>query len=117
LSQSNEVGGNIQTQGRHEKLSQLPRTQVIVFDTTPRQFYSHCWRKLPVRYRRTLARFRYGPGIFKIDYAPEPIPWINEVRLRAGTIHIGGTFDEIAEAESEVAKGVCPGATVPVAFA
>src|SRR3984893_10093571 len=103
------LGGRIQTGVFIKTLSQLPRTRVILFDTTPRQLIQIAGDKLPVRYRRTLERFRYGPGIFKIDYALDgPIPWIHEVCLRAGTIHVGGTFDEIAEAETEVAQGKCP---------
>jgi phytoene dehydrogenase-like protein len=103
------LGGRIQTGVFIKSLSQLPRTRVILFDTTPRQLIQIAGDKLPVRYRRTLERFRYGPGIFKIDYALDgPIPWIHEVCLRAGTIHVGGTFDEIAEAENEVAQGKCP---------
>jgi len=78
-------------------------------DITPRQLIRIAGEKLPVRYRRTLERFRYGPGIFKIDYALDgPLPWIHEVCQRAGTIHVGGTFNEIAEAETEVAQGKCP---------
>ena len=102
------LGGKIQTGVFITSLSQLPRTRVILLDITPRQLIRIAREKLPVRYRRTLERFRYGPGIFKIDYALDgPIPWIHEVCQRAGTIHIGGTFDEIAQAEAEVAQGRC----------
>ena len=103
------LGGQIQTGVFITSLSQLPRARVILLDFTPRQLIRIARDKLPVRYRRTLERFRYGPGIFKIDYALDgPLPWIHEVCQRAGTIHLGGTFDEIAEAETEVAQGKCP---------
>ena len=92
------LGGKIQTGVFITSLSQLPRTRVTLLDITPRQLIRIAREKLPVRYRRTLERFRYGPGIFKIDYALDgALPWIHEVCQRAGTIHLGGTFDEIAE--------------------
>jgi phytoene dehydrogenase-like protein len=103
------LGGKIETGVFITSLSQLPRTRVILLDITPRQLIRIAGEQLPVRYRRTLERFRYGPGIFKIDYAMDgPLPWIHEVCQRAGTIHLGGTFDEIAEAETQVAQGKCP---------
>jgi phytoene dehydrogenase-like protein len=103
------LGGKIQTGVFITSLSQLPRTRVVLLDITPRQLIRIAKETLPVRYRRILERFRYGPGIFKIDYALDgPLPWIHEVCQRAGTIHVGGTFDEIAESETEVAQGKCP---------
>jgi phytoene dehydrogenase-like protein len=103
------LGGKIQTGVFIKNLSQLPKARVILLDITPRQFIRMAGEELPVRYRQILERFRYGPGIFKIDYALDgPIPWIHEACERAGTIHIGGTFDEIAEAEAQVAEGKCP---------
>jgi phytoene dehydrogenase-like protein len=103
------LGGQIQTEAFITSLSQLPRARVILFDVPPLQLIRIAGEKLPVRYRRTLEHFRYGPGIFKIDYALDgPLPWIHEVCQRAGTIHIGGTFQEIAEAEAQVVHGECP---------
>ena len=102
------LGGKIQTGIFITSLSQLPRARVVLLDTAPRQLIRMAREKLPARYRRTLEHFRYGPGIFKIDYALDgPIPWIHEACQRAGTIHLGGTFEEIAEAEAEVAQGRC----------
>ena len=64
---------------------------------------------LPLRYRRALARFRYGPGVFKLDYAlAGPIPWAAADCRRAGTVHVGGTLEEIAGAEDEVGRGLHP---------
>ncbi|HEX6565534.1 MAG TPA: NAD(P)/FAD-dependent oxidoreductase [Chthoniobacterales bacterium] len=109
LGHLKNLGGKIQTGVFITSLNQLPRTRVILLDTTPRQLLRLAGQQLPVRYRRRLEHFRYGPGIFKIDYALDgPIPWIHEVCQRAGTIHMGGTFDEIAHAEAEVSQGKCP---------
>lgn len=103
------LGGEIQTGEFVKSLKQLPRTRVILLDITPRQLLRLAGQQLPVRYRRRLEHFRYGPGIFKIDYALDgPLPWIHEVCQRAGTIHLGGTFDEIAKTEAQVAQGKCP---------
>ena len=103
------LGGKIQTGIFIKSVSQLPRSRVVLLDVTPRQLIGMAGEQLPVRYRGILEGFRYGPGIFKIDYAlGGPIPWIDEVCQRAGTIHLGGTFDEIARSEAEVAQGKCP---------
>jgi phytoene dehydrogenase-like protein len=103
------LGGKIQTGVFITSLSQLPRARIILLDITPHQLIRITGENLPIRYRRAFERFRYGPGIFKIDYALDgPLPWIHEVCQRAGTIHVGGTFNEIAEAETEVAQGKCP---------
>ncbi len=87
----------------------LPPARVILFDVTPRQLLRIAGDSLPNSYQRQLRRYRYGPGIFKIDYALEgPIPWKAEGCLRAGTVHIGGTLLEIAASEREVAQGEHP---------
>src|SRR5690606_22129285 len=65
--------------------------------------------ELPAGYRKRMGRFRYGPGVFKIDYAlSEPVPWANEDARRAGCLHLGGTLEEITAAEAEVAAGQHP---------
>ncbi|HEX3818044.1 MAG TPA: NAD(P)/FAD-dependent oxidoreductase, partial [Chthoniobacterales bacterium] len=70
------------------------------------QFARIAQRQLPSRYRKRLARFRHAPGVFKIDYAlSEPVPWRAEECRAAGTVHVGGTLEEIAHAEREVARG------------
>ena len=100
------IGGTIQTGVSVTSLSQIPSSRVVLFDVTPRQLVRIAGRDLPVRYRKALERFKYGPGIFKIDYALDgPIPWIHEDCARCGTIHLGGTFEEIASAEFEVSRG------------
>jgi len=76
---------------------------------TPRQALQVAGGKLPSSYRERLARFRYGPGVFKVDYAMDwPIPWKNGLCGRAGTVHLGGSMEEIVAAEAEVAAGRLP---------
>jgi phytoene dehydrogenase-like protein len=91
------LGGRIET--NHE-VKELPQTDLVVADVGPRQLLRIADRALPLEYRRKLERFHYGAGVFKIDYALRcPIPWRAAECLRAGTVHLGGTFDEIAASE------------------
>jgi phytoene dehydrogenase-like protein len=100
------LGGHVQTDVSVMTLRQLPESRVILFDVTPRQFVQILGGILPASYRRKLERFKYGPGIFKIDYALDgPIPWLHPDCHKAGTIHLGGTFAEIAQAEYQVSRG------------
>lgn len=104
-----ELGGKIDVNRRIDNLDQLPKSRVVLFDTTVWQFSHIAGDRLPARYRERLNHFRHAPGIFKIDYAlSSPIPWKAEVCRRAGTIHLGGTFDEIANSERDVARGQLP---------
>jgi phytoene dehydrogenase-like protein len=81
----------------------------VLFDVTPRQLLRICGDALSPTYRRRLQGFRYGPGVFKVDYAlSEPVPWSNPDARRAGSLHLGGTFEEIAAGEAEVARGRHP---------
>ncbi|MFO0982552.1 MAG: NAD(P)/FAD-dependent oxidoreductase [Planctomycetota bacterium] len=78
----------------------------VVFDLTPRQIELIAGAELPDSYRTRLRRFRYGPGAFKLDWALEaPIPWRARECARAGTVHVGGTFEEIAVSERDVFQG------------
>ena len=87
-------------------LDELPRARAVLLDLSPRQFLEIAGHRLPSRYSRALRRFRYGPGVFKIDYAlTEPVPWTNESCREAGTLHVGGTLEEVAASEAEVAAG------------
>jgi phytoene dehydrogenase-like protein len=104
-----ELGGKIEIGRRIENLNQLPKSRVIFFDTTVWQFARVAGDRLPTRYRRRLENFKHAPGIFKIDYAlSSPIPWKAEECRRAGTVHLGGTIDEIANAERDIARGKVP---------
>ena len=91
------LGGQIRT---HSRVSTLPEAGVVLCDVTPRQFLPLAAERLPASYRKMLANYRYGPGVFKIDWALHaPIPWSAQDCRRAGTVHLGGTLEEIADWE------------------
>jgi phytoene dehydrogenase-like protein len=103
------IGGDIEVDTPVENLAQVQNARLVLFDVTPRQFLRIAGDDMPKPYRQKLQSYRYGPGVFKIDYALDaPSPWQAEPCRRAGTIHIGGTLAEIAEAESHVAEGSHP---------
>jgi len=105
-----ELGGEIETGRWVRSLADLPPHRVALFDTNPAQLATIAGDQLPPRYVRALNRFRHGPAAFKIDYALDgPVPWTNESCRRAGTVHIGGTFAEIRDAEAACAAGRMPG--------
>ena len=104
-----ELGGAIQTDTWAKSLDQLPPARTYMFDVTPRQLIEIAGAKIPSSYKQKLTRYRYGPGVFKVDYAlSAPIPWRAPECARAGTIHLGGTFPEIARAERDVWAGKLP---------
>jgi phytoene dehydrogenase-like protein len=104
-----ELGGEIITNCRIENLAQLPQARAVLFDTTCWQFARIAGDQLPTRYRKRLERFRHAPGVFKIDYAlSAPVPWRTAECRSAGTLHLGGTLDEIAAGERAVAEGRHP---------
>ncbi|HEY5767542.1 MAG TPA: NAD(P)/FAD-dependent oxidoreductase [Candidatus Udaeobacter sp.] len=104
-----ELAGKIEVNHRIENLRDLPKSRVILLDISVWEFLRIAGQQLPSGYRRRLESFRHAPGIFKIDYAlSEPIGWKAEACRRAGTIHLGGSIDEIATAEREVARGKIP---------
>jgi phytoene dehydrogenase-like protein len=87
----------------------LPKSRAVLLDISAWQFVRIAGERLPNVYRCRLEKFRHAPGIFKIDYAlSSPIPWKAEACRRAGTIHLGGTIDEIATAERDVFRGKIP---------
>jgi phytoene dehydrogenase-like protein len=89
-------GGEIRTGAPVHSLRDLPRAAAVVLDLTPRQVLRVAGERLPRRYRRALMRYRYGPGVFKIDWAlSSPIPWRAKDCARAGTVHLGGGLGEI----------------------
>jgi phytoene dehydrogenase-like protein len=103
------LGGEVETSTEVRSLDQLASARCVLFDLTPRQVLRITGHALPLRYRRSLARFRHGPGVFKLDHALDgPVPWTAEPCRRAGTVHLGGSFDEIAVAEDEVGRGAHP---------
>ena len=101
-----ELGGRVECNREVRTLADVPAARTTLFDTSPRQLATIAADALPKRYRRRLESFRHGPGAFKIDYVlDEPVPWRFEACRRAGTVHVGGTFAEIAAAEATVASG------------
>jgi phytoene dehydrogenase-like protein len=103
------LGADIKTGWRVERFAELPPADDVLFDLTPRQVLAIAGDRFPPRYRRRLERFRYGPGVFKVDWALDgPVPWTAEACRDAGTVHLGGTLQEVATAEDAVARGVHP---------
>lgn len=103
------LGGEVATGHRVTSLADLPPARVVLFDLTPRQLVAVAGDRLDARFRRRLTRFRYGPGSFKIDYALDaPVPWKADGCARAGSVHVGGTLDEVVTAERDVAQGRHP---------
>ena len=104
-----DMGGEIVTGFRVSSLDQLPAHRVVLLDVTPKQVLEIAGGRLPTGYRRQLGRYRYGPGVFKIDWAlSEPIPWLARECVQAATVHVGGELEAIAAAESAVWRGEAP---------
>ena len=96
----------MKTSSRVRSLSALSEYDLALCDVTPRQLMALGKEKLSDGYRRLLERFRYGPGAFKVDYALNaPIPWKAADCLRAASVHLGGSFEEIAASEKAVRNG------------
>ena len=103
------LGGRIETSRPVRSLADIPASRITLYDTSPAQLASIAGPVLPGGYVRRLRRFRYGPGIFKIDWALDgPIPWLDPACLDAATVHVGGTLDEIAASEAAVWRGNHP---------
>ena len=103
------LGGEIVTAREIGSLGELPPARITMLDLTPRQLDSLGGEALPESYRRKLQRYRYGPGVFKVDWALDgPIPWIAQGCGRAATVHVGGEAEEISKGESQVWQGLHP---------
>jgi phytoene dehydrogenase-like protein len=103
------LGGRIETDHRVIRLDDLPPHRVALFDVAPRHLVAIAGHRFSAGYRRRLERFRHGPAVFKLDAALEgPIPWRAAEVARAGTVHLGATFEEIAASEAAVAAGQVP---------
>lgn len=102
------LGGRILISSRVESLDSLSAYDLIFCDISPRQLLAIGGRHLSESYKHRLERFRSGPGVFKLDYAlSAPIPWRASECARAATVHLGGTFEEIAASEKAVRSGKC----------
>jgi len=103
------LGGAIETGRRVASLAELPAARAYLCDVTPAQLDRVAADRLSPGYRAKLRRYRRGIGVFKIDYALDgPIPWRAAECLRAGTVHLGGTLDEISACEDAIARGRVP---------
>jgi phytoene dehydrogenase-like protein len=100
VSYLRSLGGDLVTGSRVDSIDALPPTRAILCDLSPKPLLRIAGHKFPAGYRRALERYRYGMGVFKMDWAlSEPIPWTADACRRAGTVHIGGTLEEIAGSE------------------
>lgn len=103
------LGGEIETSAEIKSVDELPEASAIFFNTTPRQILDIAGTKLPANYADKLRKYKYGSGVFKVDLAlSDPIPWKDEVCRKAGTVHVGGTYEEIANSEKATANGYHP---------
>ncbi len=103
------LGGEIETGRRVGDLAELPPARSVLLDLTPRELLRVAGRRLSGGEHRRLGRFRFGPGVFKMDFALDgPIPWRSVECARAGTVHLGGSLDEIADGERRVWRGEHP---------
>jgi phytoene dehydrogenase-like protein len=104
-----ELGGEIQTGTRVTGWNQLPRARAYLFDVSPTALATLAEAELPASYLNRLRKYRYGPGVFKVDYAIDgPVPWVNPECRQAGTVHLGASLREIRNALSEVHSGRVP---------
>jgi phytoene dehydrogenase-like protein len=109
VSYLRSLGGEVYAGTRVRSVEEVPRARAVLFDVTPRQLLEISGHHFNGRYRRALGRYRYGPGVFKVDFALEgPIPWEAEGCGRAGTVHLGGTLDKISAGEAAVSRGEHP---------
>ncbi len=99
-AQFRALGGEIITDWKVTNRAELPASRVTLFDTNPHRMVEICQDTLPLSYHRKLRSYRYGPAVFKMDLAlSAPIPWKNAACRLAGTVHVGGTLEEIAHSE------------------
>jgi len=100
------LGGKLETGRRVERIAEVGNASAVVFDTSPAELLRIAGDALPPGYRRRLERYRYGPGVFKLDWALDgPIPWRDPRCLEASTVHVGGTLDEISASERDMYRG------------
>ena len=100
------LGGEICCNNTVSSLDDLPESRIYLFDTSPKAMAAISASRLPSGFAKRLRAYRYGPGVFKIDFAlSDPIPWRSEVCKKASTVHVGGTLEEIVISERAPWKG------------
>jgi phytoene dehydrogenase-like protein len=103
------LGGSIFTGQWVKSFRDVPPAHAVFFDVAPRKLLTIMGDRFPASYRRQLEDFKHGPGVFKVDWAlHRPVPWRAQECLQAGTLHIGGTLEEMADAERDSAEGRIP---------
>lgn len=103
------LGGQFLLNTGVKSLDELPRSDMVFFDLTPKQILAIAGERLPKGYRRQLERYQYGPGVFKMDFAVNsPIPFKSPECTLSAVVHLGGTMEEIAHSENEVWQGRHP---------
>jgi phytoene dehydrogenase-like protein len=101
-----DLGGEVLLSHPVKALSELPTADAVLLDVSPTQFLQLAGEAVPQRSRHTYTRFRHSPGVCKVDWAlSAPIPWSAELCRRAGTVHVGGSFEEIAASEQAAWDG------------
>ena len=109
ISLLEQHGATFETGVRVESLDELDSPDIVMLDVAPAAAVRIAGHRMPRRIARALTRFRHGPGTFKVDFAVQDrVPWAHEESRRAGTVHVGGSYAEIAAAERQVAKGRMP---------
>jgi phytoene dehydrogenase-like protein len=110
-SLARSAGCEIHTDAGIRTLDDVPEARAVLLDLTPKRVLAIAGSALPPAYRRRLERFRHGAAAFKIDYAlSQPIPWTSEECADAATVHVGGTYEEIARSEADANRGRTPDA-------
>lgn len=106
IAEFESLGGQMHSGHWIADLQELPRARSTLLDIAPRNLLELAGSRLPEHYTKAMRRFKYGPGIFKMDWALDgPVPWQADICRSASTLHIGGTFEEIARSEADVAAG------------
>lgn len=106
VSYLRSLGGDVVCGWRVDTVDELPRAKAYLFDVAPAALGRICRMRLPAGYLSALGRYRHGPGVCKVDWAlSEAIPWANPQCARSATLHLGGTFDQIAASERLAARG------------
>ncbi|MEU9112387.1 NAD(P)/FAD-dependent oxidoreductase [Streptomyces sp. NPDC048483] len=104
-----QLGGTIETGVRVDSLAELAPARIVMLDTAPGAAARICGDRLPGRVRRAYRDWRHGPAAFKVDLAVQDgIPWTHEACRRAGTVHLGGTLEEVVRTEAQTAAGRLP---------